>query len=209
MGNVLKFGQSIRGDWDLFADVMGRSCGLTVGLSWSLTWASLINGPVMAGKLKDVPLKSKAALDAFLASPADGKKMKALLAAEVMELMGIRTQVPVAPVSVGGFVLMAFDDDDEVDVPASAESPAAAALAAVVVAEAKVMAMSFPDGEEHPPRKVLKRLEKELETTPTIWKDALTALSAVDAPAAAAYVQMPVVSHIRNLKRKLKAAQNL
>ena len=163
----------------------------------------------MAGKLKDVPLKSKEALDAFLASPADGKKMKALLASEVMELMGIRAQVPVAAVGVGGFVLMAFDDDDEVVAPADAPSPAAAALAAVVEAEAKGMAMSFPDGEEHPPRKVLRRFEKELETTPTIWMDALKALAAADAPAAAASVQLPIVSHIKSLKRKLKAAKGL
>ena len=213
MGNVLKFGQSILGEWDLWADVLGRSCGLTVGFSWSLTWASLINGPVMAAKLKEVPLKSKASLDSFLASPADGVKLKALLTAEALELLGIRSSIPAPAAAASGFVMMSFDED-EIVVPAAAPliDPAAVALAAVTAAEAEVLQLSFPevpDGDAARAKKIIKRFEKKLLVKPTAWKDALTTLATVDAAAAAAYVQQGVVSHIKSLKRKLREVQTV
>lgn len=164
----------------------------------------------MASKLKDVPLKSKTALDSFLASPADGVKLKALLTAEILELLGVRSSIP-TPAAVNGFVMMSFDDDEvEVPVLPPMMDAKAVALAAVTAAEAEVLNLVFPQvaaGEVGLTSKVVKRFEKKLLSTPAVWKDALTALAATDAEAAAAYVQQPIVSHIKSLKRKLKDVQ--
>ena len=187
VASVLKFSQQIRMKWDEFSEVFGRACSLVVDLSWALQAGALTNGPLLAPKFADVPMKEEALKKAFMENPFSVAAMKGFLTSEILAQNGLKAEKESA--AAKPFVAMNFDDDlADADAPEDEAVAAPAPETDPLLQAAKnsfeaLMALREPHGKSGaaPSQKKLVKVHAELVQKTTNFTEAYNALGDADA----------------------------